>query len=340
MKRFLKQLVIPALTSRPITAIANRLFDCGVPIFMLHRIAQQDEPDTGKISPAHLRNCLDYLSDQGYTLASLEELVLALKHHQKLPPKSVIFTMDDGYADQAEITSPIFLEYNCPLTFFIITGMLDQDIWPWDAKVAWIIESSTQSSLESCTTAKDLNLKLDSNISKRAIRQSFQGALKKTDAEFIPDILQRLADDAGVTVPDNPPPSYQPITWDTARQLEEQGIRFAPHSVNHNILSRLSQASMEKEVQNTWQRIDNELKNPLKIFCYPNGESTDFGEREIDVLKNSGYLGAVSTTPGFARYKNNSADHVFSLPRMALPDNMPDFIQYCSWIESAKESLF
>lgn len=340
MKKLLKRLLIPALTSHPITTIASRLFDCGVPIFMLHRISQPGKSDTGKISPAHLRNCLDYLLDNGHTLVSLETLILALKHNQKLPLKPVVFTMDDGYTDQAEIASPIFLEYDCPLTFFIITGMLDQVLWPWDAKVSWIIESSTKPSLERCAVVKSLNLKLDNNISKRTLRRSIQGALKKIDAKIIPDVLQQLANDAGVTIPDDPPPSYQPMTWDMARKLENQGIRFAPHSTSHNILSRLSQQSMEKEILNAWQNINNELKNPLKVFCYPTGRPIDFGQREIEVLKGTGYLGAVSTTPGFSRCESSAGDQIYSLPRLALPDNMTDFIQHCSWIESAKESLF
>ena len=97
---------------------------------------------------------------------------------------------------------------------------------------------------------------------------------------------------------------------------------------------------MEKEILDAWQSIENELNNPLRVFCYPTGRAIDFGEREIEVLKDYGYLGAMSTTPGFVRQKNSSGDQIFSLPRLALPDNMTDFIQYCSWIESAKESLF
>jgi peptidoglycan/xylan/chitin deacetylase (PgdA/CDA1 family) len=163
--------------------------------------------------------------------------------------------------------------------------------------------------------------------------------LKKIDADVIPDILQQLSNDTGVIIPDTPPNSYRPMTWDMARQLEDQGIRFAPHSVNHNILSRLSQKTMEWEVKQSWQTIIHELKNPLKVFCYPNGRLVDFGSREIEVLKNTGYLGAMSTTPDFVTHNNNSGDQVYSLPRLALPDNMTDFIQYCSWIECIKDRV-
>jgi len=321
------------LASRPVATFAHRLFHCGIPIFILHRIAQYGQPEAGKTSPDHLRQCLEYLLEHDYTFMSLEQLILALHRKETIPPKSIIFTIDDGYIDQAEIASPIFLEYNCPLTFFVITGMLDQTILPWDAQVSWIIETSKNRSLENCHTARDLDLQFEDKITKRHLRRSIQEAMKKLSADSIPGTLQQLASDAGVALPESTPENYRPMTWEMARQWEQQGIRFAPHSVTHNILSRLSQDKMEKEVYDAWLTIEKELSNPLKVFCYPNGQATDYGEREIEHLKNNSYLGAVATTPEFVKPENITERQIYQLPRIALPDNMTDFIQYCSWIE-------
>lgn len=336
MKILFKQALIPVLTSRPITTVTDFLFSHGVPIFMLHRISQSDTHNKHKVSADHLHICLDYLVSLGYSFISLEKVISALNNNKKLPTRSVVFTMDDGYIDQAEIAAPIFLEYNCPVTFFVITGMLDRLIWPWDTKVSWIIESSTIQALESSDTIKKLNLNIDGTTNKQTLRKSLQETLKKIDANLIADVLLELAYEADVTVPVNPPADDLPMTWDIARTLEDQGIRFAPHSVNHNILSRLNQGSMELEIRESWKRIKNELKNPLKVFCYPNGRTVDFGNREIESIKASGFKAAVSTIPGIVKYKSNSDSYIYSLPRLALPDNMTEFIQYCSWIERAR----
>lgn len=333
MRKLLKNLLIPILANRHISTIAHRLLDCGTPVFMLHRIAPHGQPREGRIDPEHLRNCLEYLRENHYTFISLGELISALHDNKSLPPKSVCFTVDDGYIDQAQITAPVFLEYNCPVTFFVITGMLDQAVWPWDAQVSWIIESSKKISLESSAVVKQLGIKSDEITSKRELRRSIQNAIKKIDAELIPEFLQQLADTASVIIPKTPPPDYQPMNWNSARQLEKRGVHFAPHSVTHNILSRLSQKSMEQEINQAWQIISNELENPLKVFCYPNGRPVDFGEREIEALKKAGYLGAMSTTPDFVMNDKKSRDYIYSLPRFALPDNMTDFIQYCSWMK-------
>jgi len=338
LRELLKKLLVPLLASRQITAIAERLFESGIPIFVLHRLAQKDSAVAGRTSPNYLRKCLDYLNENNYDFISLEHLILALQGKRTMPEKPVVFTMDDGYLDQAEIAAPIFLEYDCPLTFFVITGMLDQSLWPWDAQTSWLIESADDASLQSSVTLKKLGIDFDKYPGKRELRRAIQEALKRLGAEKIPDILHEIASDADITIPDTAPPAYQPIDWNIARKLEAQGICFAPHSVSHNILSRLEQRAAEWEIKQSWLTIESELNSPLKVFCYPNGRQMDFSDREIQILKNTGFLGAVSVTPNFIDQNSTTAiDQIYSLPRIALPDNMIDFIQYCSWIETAKK---
>jgi peptidoglycan/xylan/chitin deacetylase (PgdA/CDA1 family) len=293
---------------------------------------------TGRINPDHLRRCLQYLVDNGHTFISLEHVILALGNKQALPPKSVAFTMDDGFADQAEIAAPIFLEFDCPLTFFVITGMLDQTMWPWDAQVSWIFETTQKTSLEADVAGKILHFKLEDAPSRRLSKRSLQKIIREMDAEQVPDILQQISHDAAAPIPENPPPEYQPMTWEMARRLENAGIRFSPHSITHNILSKLTDESLEKEIHGSWQTLKKELANPLKVFCYPRGYTTDYGIREIELLKKNQFLGATSTNPECVELSKDPQRQIFNLPRLALPDSMTDFIQYSTWIEYIKSS--
>ena len=79
MRELLKKLLVPLLASRQVTAIAERLFGNGIPIFVLHRLTQEGTTVAGKTSPDHLRKCLDYLKDHDYNFISLEHLILALQ---------------------------------------------------------------------------------------------------------------------------------------------------------------------------------------------------------------------------------------------------------------------
>jgi peptidoglycan/xylan/chitin deacetylase (PgdA/CDA1 family) len=326
---------VPLLSSRPITAFASRFFDHCIPIFMVHRMRYEGQPITGT-TPDHLRDCLHFLNKTGCNPVSLEDLILAIKHKTQLPDKAVVFTMDDGYIDQALLAAPIFIEFNCPLTFFVITGMPDHALWPWDAQVSWIINQSKKTLLQINLEGEIIRVELGSHSKRSLAREKVRDIIKELDNELIPDILIRLAEAAEVSIPDVAPPDYQPLDWEMARELEAKGIRFAPHSRTHRILSKLHKTSMENEIMGSWETLGQELANPLKVFCYPTGRTLDFGPREIGVLKKQGFLGAVSTIPGYVEIQKDPLEQIFHLPRFDLPGNMTDLIQYSSWIEHAK----
>jgi hypothetical protein len=96
---------------------------------------------------------------------------------------------------------------------------------------------------------------------------------------------------------------------------------------------------MEEEILGSWQTIEKELASPLKVFCYPTGRFMDYGPREIEFLRENGFHGAVSTLSATVNIQKNQEDVIYHLPRFELPANMVDFVQYCSWIEQAKQAM-
>ncbi|MEN8205332.1 MAG: polysaccharide deacetylase family protein [Pseudomonadota bacterium] len=338
MKNTVKRLLVPILASRPVAAVVGRFLGSGVPVFMLHRMNSNDCSLVGGTQANHLRQCLQYLVENDYTFISLEQIVTALGSRQPLPPRAVAFTMDDGYADQAKIAAPIFEEFNCPLTFFVITGMLDQALWPWDAQVAWITGISKKTTLDTAVADKTFILPLCNIEDRRRAKRELHDAIRVVPSDRISEIVNRIARDADVVVPEEPPAAYQPMSWDMARQLERQGIQFAPHSVSHHVFSCLDATSMQQEISDSWRALDRELLNPLKLFCYPTGREIDYGTREIEALRKSGFMGAVTTTPGFAEQLDVNDERLFRIPRFSLPESMHDFIQCCTWIEYVKGS--
>ena len=335
MKRLLKNLIIPVLASRPVSSLATSLFGRGIPVFMLHRMADKDQRCRGT-TPQHLRQCLSYLRENQYTFISLETLIRSLNQQEPLPEKTIVFTMDDGFQDQAKIAAPIFLEFDCPLTFFVITGMLDQTLWPWDAKTSWIIDNTQKKSLPVQLHDETLHIQLNETGNRHQARETVRNLLKEVAAADVSAIVHQLAEVAEVKLPVNPPSTYQPLNWGDARELENKGIQFAPHSMSHQILSKLDRESCAQEILGSWASLQKEMEKPLNVFCYPTGRVLDFGPREIDILKQAGFIGAVATSPGYIDMEQDYKQQVFRIPRFELPDNMADFIQYCSWIEYAK----
>lgn len=337
MKTFLKRLFIPLLASPPFSVLAKSIYGNSIPIFMIHRINVDGHNPNG-ISPTHLRNCLDYLLKNNYSFVSIEDIIDSLKNQTVLPEKSVAFTMDDGYIEQGMIAAPIFHEFRCPLTFFVISGLLDKSLWPWDAQVSWIIDHTHKSQITVNLDDELLNINISDGISRSKSREIVRNTFKEMDSNHIHELINNLAEAADIQLPKTAPPAYQAMSWGLARKLEREGVRIAPHSITHRILSKLNKESAKKEIIGSWNTLTRELSNPLKVFCYPTGRFLDFGPREIDILKNENFLGGISTSRRSISLNDSTDNQVYHLPRLELPNNMTDFIQYCSWLERARRS--
>lgn len=148
-----------------------------------------------------------------------------------------------------------------------------------------------------------------------------------------------LADHAGITLTDNPPPRYAPMSWDDARACERRGMTFGPHTVTHPILSQVSKEEATWEITESWRRLSAEVCQPVPVFCYPNGQPSDFGKREIEIQREVGLVGAVVGAPGFADPVSfrQGPDAPYELKRLPFPDRLSDLVQYARGIQRCKQ---
>lgn len=338
MKTVLKNLFVPLLASRPVSAVASRLLGNGVPIFMLHRISRTSIT-RHSLTPAYLRRCLKYLLKHGYHFVSLGEIIAFLEGKAELAPNAVAFTMDDGFADQAELAAPVFIEFNCPVTIFVVTGMLDGDLWPWFNQVEYLVANARANVIQLELADGTRTFRLDTRKARYRSKRAILELLKPMHPEATAELLDRLSATTMTPIPASAPEQFRAITWDTARELEGRGVVFGPQTISHPILSTLSDEEAIREINGSWQRLGEELAAPCPVFCYPNGTPADYGEREIAAVKAAGLRAAVSAVPGYIEDNSPAANNPYNLPRITLPATFCDFRQYCSWIEYAKNML-
>ncbi len=338
MKSLLKNTITPFFASQPVSAIAELVVQAGVPIFMFHRFHSAESPIHGH-NPDYLRRCLNYLIEHGYTFISVEQIVNAIQNHESLPKRAIAFTLDDGFLDQATVAAPVFIEYQCPVTIFLISGFLDGKLWPWDDQVAYLIKQTQQQKLTIKLADENRQFDLHNKDKQRQSIHDLQNWIKRLDATQISDYLATISHAAAIKIPEHAPLNYQPMSWDQARVLEKKGVCFAPHTISHRILSRLNDDHAENEITGSWQRLQHELSSPCPVFCYPTGRQQDFTHREIDIIKQAGLTGAVSTEATHVNPNNDTRNYRFKLPRFGFPCSYTDFIQYSSWIERAKTQI-
>jgi peptidoglycan/xylan/chitin deacetylase (PgdA/CDA1 family) len=77
------------------------------------------------VSPANFERQLRHLQQQGFESITLNDLALHLTIGTSLPPKPVIITFDDGYADAYTHAFPMLQRSGFVGTFFLITEPID-----------------------------------------------------------------------------------------------------------------------------------------------------------------------------------------------------------------------
>ena len=123
----------PSPTPVPLTGFCLR-----VPVLMYHHIQPESVArDLGQTSltvdNATFDQQMGYLAANGYTTLWANELVSALISHAGLPSKSVVITMDDGYADNHTYALPVLEKYHLKANLMLSSGLVgsNQDMLTW-----------------------------------------------------------------------------------------------------------------------------------------------------------------------------------------------------------------
>ncbi len=111
------------------------------------------------------------------------------------------------------------------------------------------------------------------------------------------------------------------LTWDEVRELNQAGMEFGSHTVNHPKLYELGESQIRKELAESKAVIEQELGERIYSFAYPYAfPSADraFVAMFVRLLQETGYESNVTTRIGRVR----ADDDAFTLKR--LPMNSAD----------------
>lgn len=326
----LKQWLLKALTAAPINRLMSSLLGQYVTIYMLHRPQSPDGAFEG-ISPAQLEEAIIYAKNAGFRFASIDELVSdALAGKQQQQP-ILCFTLDDGYQDQLDELVPVLLKHDCKPTLFVIADMVNGDEWPWDAKLAYAIWNTPHSSLTLDIEGHEQTFTLTGSEQRIDARRKLTAFAKRLSsvklAEFLQHVLPKLDIDLS-----SPPIRYRPATWQSLNDAEQKGLKIGSHGCSHRVFSALSDAQIQSELDRANMLLNQHLRSPSRVFCYPSGKAADFSDGHSRLLITQGYIGSLNSIAGNPSF-NNIQTHPFNIHRHSFPNTLHTFIRYSSWLE-------
>jgi peptidoglycan/xylan/chitin deacetylase (PgdA/CDA1 family) len=228
---------------------------------------------------------------------------------EELPERAVCLTFDDGYADNYEIAFPILSDLKITATFFIATGYLNGGEM-WNDRVLEVVRQIEPGTYDFGQLGE---IRVLENSEKSEIASQLLNQMKYMPSAERDQLSRKLAQEFGIRNNDQVMMSDRMVS-----EMHRNGLEIGSHTVSHPILAQLSLAEAKKEIHDSKVYLESLLDTRIRSFAYPNGKSgTDLTERDIDIVRESGYQVSVTTDWGPAIPSSNR----FALPRIGIYGN-------------------
>lgn len=312
-------LVSPVVNRLGVTSVYRRLSatTCSrsVAILMYHRVVESPNWAKGlsiktiSATPRQFEDHLQLLCDR-FEVLSLEGYVDRVVGSKKVSPNTVILTFDDGYRDNFLYAFPLLKKYHLPATIFLATGLIGSSRLPWWDRMIWHISQTRAPQVEVNGIGW---LPLTTSTEKHFAIYTILRALKLMRSEQIGPILEELIRKLGRNPADEPRERLF-LSWEEVREMYRNGISFGCHSVSHPNLAELDTQEIQREVRESKEAIESELRTVVRTFAYPFGQQDNFDTRVSRVVRDAGFSCAVSALYG----RHNQKGDLFALHRIPV----------------------
>ena len=126
-----KRSIIVLVSVIVLTAAAAALSKAAyvVPVLMYHSIDYSEKTTKLSVSPENFERQMEFLRKSKYNVVGLDKLIPYIKKKEKIPPKTVAITFDDGYYNNYRYAFPVLKKYNLPATIFVIVNKIGKEGW-------------------------------------------------------------------------------------------------------------------------------------------------------------------------------------------------------------------
>jgi peptidoglycan/xylan/chitin deacetylase (PgdA/CDA1 family) len=266
-----------------------------------------------EVTPEYFESVVRRLRRSHVDLVSLDEVHRRLAERH-FPRRFVSITFDDGYRDTLEFAYPILKKYEVPFTVFVATSFADRlgELW-WLALEAVVAQNEL---VGVRMDGRDRWFECPSVRQKRAVYDHIYWWLRRRKSEeelrqAVRDLATRHRVDMRAFC------SELCMTWQELAMLAADPlVSIGAHTVNHVILSKVSEATVRSELENSRSVIEAALGERPQHLAYPVGDAGAAGPREFKIAAELGFKTAVTTQPGVVFRKH--AEHLMALPRISL----------------------
>lgn len=301
-----------------IPAILKCTRDINPRVLVYHRFCNFNDFDEHKIDNESFEWQLNIIS-RYFEVLSLGEIFELKQSGKKIPNRTVVLTIDDGYKDFYLYGFPILKKMGMKATFFVTVNFINQKSWLWPDRIKYALYNTNVQKVNFHFNNQLFHLDLCGNRSKfNSWNQLSNYCITiKNDEKW--KLINSLDQELGVNIPKDIPEEYLPVTWQELKLMNENGIEIGSHTMNHPILSKINHDELYNEIYNSKIEIESNLNSRVFSFCYPNSAPGDINDTVIKYVKSAGYRGAVfGGLPG--------SHDIFQIPRIGINRIKTEFL--------------
>ncbi|MHB1688187.1 MAG: polysaccharide deacetylase family protein [Ignavibacteriaceae bacterium] len=266
--------------------ILFNMIDTPAVILIYHRVVElESDPQLLTVTPKNFEDHIYYLKNN-FNILSPDQFKDYLNGKKEFPPKSLLITFDDGYADNYLNALPVLEKYKAPALFFISTSMLNtkEEMW-WDRldKIFFSGKKLPQK-LETKINDKNISLDISSPSALNKTYYSLHQLIKFNKKDVRDEIIDSLFKWSGITSTKRD--TYRMMDHDELIKMDKSSYAFiGAHTKTHTPLSILSYDEQFEEVNGSKIFLENLVKHSIKYFSYPFGNRRDYDNQSVEVCR-------------------------------------------------------
>lgn len=258
------------------------------------------------------------LLNRSFRLIGLADLVAAIQERRSPPPRSVVITFDDGYANNANVAAEELGRLRMPWSAFLPAQLVETGSYQWIDDVRLLIHRGGRDALTLPSDAGQIQLDLSTPEARHAAVQAIHHWCR-----YVPDSTRQerlacfyAAYPAGMIEELRARfPSFAPMTWPQARQLQSAGVDVGSHSLTHTALGPQPVEVVRHEILAARELLQTRLGEHSEHFSYPYGRNASMSEQTEAVLAEAGYTCALTLEQDAVRCNEVN---LLRLPRLII----------------------
>lgn len=232
-----------------------------------------------------------------YPVVSLDDVALFLQGTKDLPKQAIVFTFDDGYADNYQAYK-ILKKYKAPGTFYISAGCIDQEPL-WLFEVVYLVHSTSSPLLVLDIHEKSYEFSLQAPEQRgQAVRQITK-LIKSNDLSLRQEIRSQLKSQTRDVHDFQAKAARVMLSWDQIREMSSSGMTIASHTMTHLNLPNAEPDHAWQEIFQSKKLLQDQIQQEVNHFSYPNGgDYAYYNQRIKDMVSQAGYTTATTSNNG------------------------------------------